>query len=157
LGIALVKRQPRLSLKVDVASGDGDPNSKGLQTFNALFPRGAYFGEPALIGPANIIDLHPAVELKPTSACRFYLDWDVFWRQSVDDGIYSAALKPLPPSLDSDQRLIGNQLQVGTDYMLQRHASLSLVYAHFFAGPYLRDAGAAEDVDYVLASLTFKF
>ncbi|HLQ39060.1 MAG TPA: alginate export family protein [Planctomycetota bacterium] len=149
--------QPRLSLKADVASGDGDPNTQGLQTFNAMFPRGSYFGEPALIGPANIIDLHPALTLQPSSACRLYLDWDVFWRQTADDGIYNAALKPMRPSLGSDRRLIGNQLQVGTECTLQRHASLSLFYAHFFAGPYLRDTGTAEDVDYVSVWLTFKF
>jgi hypothetical protein len=149
--------QPRVSLKADVASGDGDPHTQGLQTFNALFPRGAYFGEPALIGPANIIDLHPALALQPTPACRLFLDWDVFWRQSTEDGIYNAALKPLRAGTNSDRRLIGNQLQVGTDWVLQRHLTLSVVYAHFFAGPYLRDTGAAEDVDYASAWLTFKF
>src|SRR5438477_3953925 len=34
---------PRLGLKADIASGDRHPNAESLQTFNALFPRGAYF------------------------------------------------------------------------------------------------------------------
>jgi len=149
--------QPRLSLKADIASGDGDPTTAGLQTFNALFPRGAYFGEPALIGPANIIDLHPAIAVVPTDGLRCYADWDVFWRASVHDGIYNAALVPLRSGVGSDRSLIGNQLQVGAEWRAQRHATLSLVYAHFFAGPFLRDTGAAEDVDYVSAWITLKF
>src|SRR5262245_37439025 len=38
----------RLSLKADAASGDRSPGD-GLQTYNPLFPRASYFGEPALV------------------------------------------------------------------------------------------------------------
>jgi hypothetical protein len=44
---------PRLGLKADVTSGDRDPNDRDLQTFNPLFPKGAYFGETGLIGPSS--------------------------------------------------------------------------------------------------------
>ena len=40
-----------------VASGDNDPRARTLNTFNALFPKGAYFGEIGLIGPANLLDV----------------------------------------------------------------------------------------------------
>src|SRR4030095_63750 len=39
--------KPRLGLKANVTSGDRSANNPGLQTFNPLFPRGSYFGEPA--------------------------------------------------------------------------------------------------------------
>jgi class 3 adenylate cyclase len=35
--------KPRLGLQFDAASGNRDPNSNVLQTFNPLFPNGAYF------------------------------------------------------------------------------------------------------------------
>ena len=50
---------PRLGLKANITSGDRDPNNPDLQTFNPLFPKGAYFSEDNLIGPANHIDLNP--------------------------------------------------------------------------------------------------
>lgn len=45
----------RFGLQADALSGDkGQPDTLG--TFNALFPRGAYFGPKfALIGPANLL------------------------------------------------------------------------------------------------------
>ena len=45
----------RFGFEADALSGDnGQPNTLG--TFNALFPRGAYFGPKfALIGPANLL------------------------------------------------------------------------------------------------------
>jgi Alginate export len=39
-----VRFTPRLALRADVASGGQHPNGGSLNTFNPLFPRGAYFG-----------------------------------------------------------------------------------------------------------------
>src|SRR5690606_10364983 len=41
------------------------PHCPDLQTFNPLFPRGAYFSQANLLGPLNHVDLHPALSLKP--------------------------------------------------------------------------------------------
>ena len=60
--------RPRFGLKADVTSGDRDPSRALLQSFNPLFPRGAYFGENQLIGPVNHIDLHPSIDLHPLPA-----------------------------------------------------------------------------------------
>ncbi|PYM53061.1 MAG: alginate export family protein [Candidatus Rokuibacteriota bacterium] len=38
---------PRLGLKADIISGDRDRDDRTLGTFNALFPKGAYFGSGA--------------------------------------------------------------------------------------------------------------
>jgi hypothetical protein len=55
--------RPRLGMKANFITGDRDPNDPALQTFNPLFPKGKYFGEAGLIGPVNLINLHPS--LKP--------------------------------------------------------------------------------------------
>jgi hypothetical protein len=78
--------KPRVALRTDLISGDNDPNDNRLGTFNALFPRGSYFGEISLIGPANLIDVHPTLELHLTTAPTFTADWDFFRRFSTDDG-----------------------------------------------------------------------
>ena len=50
-GFASVRWQPRLGFAADVASGDRDPFSPKLETFNALFQSGTYSGR------AQILDL----------------------------------------------------------------------------------------------------
>src|SRR5262249_46498209 len=55
--------KPRLGLRFDFASGDHDPNTANLQTFNPLFPSGIYFNLLNPVGPLNLIDLHPTVDL----------------------------------------------------------------------------------------------
>jgi hypothetical protein len=148
---------PRLALKADIASGDRDPYEASLQTFNALFPRGAYFSETALIGPANFIDVHPAIELRPARGVLVYADWDFFWRQSTHDGLYGVAVNLVRSGTTTDARYIGSQIQAGIEWAFLRHFTLVAIYAHFFAGPFLSDTGPARDVDFVTVWTTFKF
>ncbi len=149
--------KPRLGFKADATSGDQDPKNPDLQTFNPLFPRGAYFGEPALIGPANHIDLHPELDLHPWSNLTFTLDWDFFWRESIHDGIYGPAVNVVVPPGQSRARYVGDQLQALVEWKIERHISLTGVYARFFAGEFLKETTPGKDVDYVSAWLTFKF
>src|SRR5438874_1430352 len=80
--------RPRFGLKADIASGDRNLADQTLGTFNALFPKGAYFSEADLLGPYNLMDLHPSVELHLTKSLKLTPDADFFWRQSTHDGIY---------------------------------------------------------------------
>jgi len=82
-----VQFRPRLGLKADTASGDRDRSNRNLQTFNALFPRGQYFGDVGLIGLANLTDINPSVEIHITDRRAAKGDWAFFWRESRRDGI----------------------------------------------------------------------
>jgi len=149
--------QPRLGLKADIISGDRNPRNQDLQTFNPLFPKGAYFGEIALIGPANLIDVHPSLDLHPTAHLIVSADWDMFWRESVYDGIYGNAVNLVRSGQRSRARSIGSQVSLQVEWQVERHTMLSAVYSHFVAGPFLRETGPGRDVDYASAWVTYKF
>jgi hypothetical protein len=149
--------KPRVGLKADITSGDRNPNDRDLQTFNPLFPRGAYFSETGLIGPANHIDLHPSLEMKPVKQLKLALDWDFFWRESTQDTIYGNGVNIVVPAGSSRDRYVGHQVQALAEWQLQRHLTLTGAYAHFFAGDFLNDSTPGKDVDYASAWLTFKF
>jgi hypothetical protein len=51
-----------------------------------MFPKGAYFSEADLLGPYNLMDLHPSLQVR--SRVKLTTDADFFWRQSIRDGIY---------------------------------------------------------------------
>ena len=149
--------KPRFALKANITSGDQDPNDSDLQTFNPLFPRGAYFGEPALIGPANHIDVHPQLELALRKNLTLTLDWDCFWRESAHDGIYGPAVNLIQSGQASNARYVGNQAEAMLEWRLDRHLTLTADYAHFFAGDFLKETTPGKDVDYVSAWVTFRF
>ena len=56
--------KPRVRLRANIASGDRDPADGRIQTFNALFPKGKYFGELSPIGPRTIVNVHPSVDFE---------------------------------------------------------------------------------------------
>ena len=149
--------KPRFGLKANATSGDDNPNNPGLQTFNPLFPRGAYFGEPALIGPANHIDIHPQLDLSLLRNITLSLGWDCFWRENTHDGIYGPAVNVIQSGRTSDARYVGNQAEAMVECRLGRHLTLTADYAHFFAGDFLKQTTPGKDVDYFSAWLTYRF
>lgn len=149
--------KPRLGLKANITSGDDNANNADLQTFNPLFPRGAYFGEPALIGPANHIDVHPQLDFSLSRNVTLTGDWDWFWRESTHDGIYGPAVNLIQSGQTSNARYVGNQVEAMLEWRLDRHFTLSADYAHFFTGEFLKQTTPGKDVNYVSTWVTFRF
>jgi hypothetical protein len=130
--------KPHLALKADIFSGNhSQPVSSGgrtIGTFNALFPRGNYFSEPSPIGEQNIIALHPQINWYPTPKLGLWFTPILYWRQSVDDGIYNFAGDPLSRGGPDSGRYVGTELFFQADYQVSEQLKLSLAYDHFFIG-----------------------
>jgi hypothetical protein len=149
--------RPRFGLRADIASGDRNRHDPDLQTFNPLFPKGAYFSENGLIGPSNFIDLNPSVQFHPWSVVGVTANCDFFWRESTHDGIYNNAVALVRSDSNSEARYIGSQPQLQLEWLIDRHTTLVAIYAHFFAGAFLKQSGPGADVDYLTTWLTYKF
>jgi hypothetical protein len=149
--------RPRIGLRADIASGDEDRSNRNLQTFNPLFPKGAYFSEAGLIGPANFIDLNPCLDLHPTERITLIFDWDFFWRESTRDGLYNNAVALVRSGGTSSASYIGSMPQVQLLWDVDRHLSFVAIYGHFLAGRFLRESDPGEDLDYITTWLTYKF
>ena len=128
-----------------------------MQTFNPLFPRGAYFNESGIIGPFNLIDLHPQLEVHPRDQVTLSVDADWFWRESRADGVYGPGGNVLRSGAASDARRIGTQASVKAEWRPTKHLKLNVVYARFVAGPFLRESGPGADTDFVGGWATFTF
>ena len=111
-----------LGLKTEAISGDRSPTDGRLNTFDGLYPRGAYFGRVALIGPANLLDVHPYLT---TSRKRWslMLDYVAFWRYSIRDGSYGPPLNLQFPDTN-DARFVGHQFGTVTGFTVSRHLGL---------------------------------
>lgn len=147
------KFQPRLGLKVDVASGDTGNGHQG--TFNALYFKSGYFNDASMIRPANLIDVHPNLAANLTRTVSVNGGADVFWRYSKDDAIYA------PPGFieipaTSGSSYVATALDVNLEWHIQRHLTFGASYVHFFTGSYVHEAGG-QDVNYVSTTLSFLF
>ena len=147
--------RPRFGAQANAVSGDSNPIDVDLQTFNPLFPRGAYFSQANLIGPLNLVDVHPAITLRPNDALEITFDWDFFWRESLEDGLYQPSTALQIAGAGNPARYVGSQAAVLAAWQVTRHAELAGTYSHFFTGPFFRFAGLGSDVDFAGLWITY--
>ncbi len=148
--------KPRLGLRFDVASGDNNPATANLQTFNPLFPSGIYFSLLNPVGPLNIIDLHPTLDLYAGEKVTLGIDWDFFWRESLGDGVYRISGTPLRPGVGGG-RYVGNSPAVTVNWNPTRHLSVLTSYVHFFPGSFFEANPSNKGTDYFTVWLDYKF
>lgn len=149
--------QPELGLKTEVISGDQHYGDGKLGTFNPLFPRGAYFGLAALIGPANLVDVHPSISFDLSSRLAWTVDYDIFWRYSRNDGIYAPNVSQLYSGEGIHDTFIGKQLATDIQYMPGPFLTLKAELTWFESGTYLKEAGPGKNMLFGGVTATVKF
>jgi hypothetical protein len=149
--------KPEIGLKAELISGDRNYDDSKLQTFNPLFPRGAYFGLAALIGPANLIDMHPSLSLSVTKKLELGFDYDIFWRYSRNDGLYGVNGSLIYSGRNITSKYIGDQQAVNLTYMPNNFLSFTAEFTWFDAGGYLKAAGAGKDILFTGITTQLKF
>jgi hypothetical protein len=150
--------KPRFSAKADISSGD-EGGTHALGTFNALFPKGNYFGVLTSTGPGpiNFIDAHPHFEAALPRNVTVSVDWIFQWRESVRDGVYSVPGFLIVPSGKSDARFVGHRPGVEVRWQANRHLWFQADYGVFFAGRFVKESQPARDLIYGALWAGYKF
>ncbi len=143
-----------IGVKTEAISGD-DNNDRTLNTFDGLYPRGAYFGRVARFGPSNLIDFHPYFETA-FGKLNVSLDYVAFWRFSLNDGIYNPALILDYPAIN-DERFIGNQIGAITSFELNDFVNFELESNIIFPGAFLRSSGLGDTLYHFVFTTEIKF
>lgn len=152
-----VKLKPQIGIKTEAISGDKNSGDGRLNTFNPLFPKGAYFGLAALIGPYNLLDAHPYVQINLTKKLTFTTDYDLFWRMSANDGLYAVNGKIIYSGKAGTSKQIGQQLGGELNYTPNKFLSFRPELTWFSAGDYLKQAGPGKDILMVGSTVTLRF
>ncbi|KGO82397.1 alginate export protein [Flavobacterium cauense R2A-7] len=152
-----LKLKPEVGLKTELVSGDGNMSDNKLQTFNPLFPKGAYFGFAALIGPSNLIDVHPSVSLELSKKVSFDVDYDLFWRQQSKDGLYAPNVALIYSDGTTNEKHIGNQLSGTLNIKANDFLNLRGEFTWFDSGNYLKEVGSGKDVVFAGFTAQLKF
>ena len=148
---------PRLSLKANIISGDDNAADSDLQTFNPLFPRGKYFGEMGLLGPYNLINLHPSVEFELNKHWSASLAALFYWRENTGDGIYDNAGNLVRSAGGSNARYIGGQAEFLVNYHPFRNLEFECAVSRFVPGRFIKETGRSDDAWFASAEVRFTF
>ena len=148
--------RPRLGLRADITSGDRDRNDDRLGTFNALFPKGAYFGLIASAGPSNHMDLHPQLAVNLRDDLVMTASWLFFWRRQVDDGIYGIAGNLLRSGDGTHSKFVGHSPGVEAEWQVTG-LSLTGNASLFTAGPFIQESGPARTIGFIAGWASYHF
>jgi hypothetical protein len=148
---------PRVSLKANIISGDDDPTDPDLQTFNPLFPRGNYFGGMRLLGPYNLINLHPSLALELHKHWSATLSAIFYWRENTGDGIYDNAGNLVRADGSSTERYIGGQAEFLINYHPSRNLEIECAVSHFTPSSFIEETGRSADAIFVSAEIRLTF
>lgn len=147
--------RPRLGLRADIASGDGNLRDGRVGTFVVPFPKLPYISEAAWFAPSNIMGLHPTLTVEPRAGLRIGFDYAALWRHREADAFY---LSPgiAAPGTAGSSRFIGHQVQVNVNWAATPDLGVQVAYARLFASDSLERAGARSS-DFFVLSTSWKF
>lgn len=137
---------PHAVVRFNIVSGDGEASDGKLGTFNALFPKGKYFGELSPVGPTNIVSLNPSVSLAVAKDLSFGVAAMAYWRYSRADGVYDIPGNLIRSAGGSRSRFIGKQAEATLSWQATPELELSTSLSAFEAGGFIRDTGPARTI-----------
>jgi hypothetical protein len=92
-----------------------------------------------------------------TKSLTLSLDYDLFWRQSIADGIYGPNGVLIYSGENTTARFIGDQLGINGEYSFNRHLTVVPEFTWFRAGDFLKQAGPGKDVYFTAVTIQFKY
>ena len=141
--------KPMISIQGAISSGDRSKDDPNLQTFNPLYPKAVYYGFIDNVGSANIIVVHPRIDLQFTRHLRFAVDHYNFWRQHTSDGVYAVNGSFLLSDTTGNSS-VGSMLNVLAIYMLNEKFIFQVIGSYYKRGGFLKQQSVTKgDIRYL--------
>jgi len=149
--------RPRVSVRMDMASGDRDLANAQLDAFNPLFPGNSYSGAVGLLGPTNLTDLTPALTMSPRRDLTVGFEAPSYWRTSTADGVYGTDLRLLIRPDAGEGKYVGTNPGVLVVWQATDHLQLQGVITRFLAGDFLKGTFVSSGFGFYSASVVYRF
>lgn len=163
LGTEVGRRFPKLAfapdatLRLNIVSGDGKAGDGRIGTFNALFPKGKYFGELSPVGPTNIINLNPRISGTLGSGVSASIGANAYWRSRTADGVYDVPGNLIRSAGTSKARFIGGEAEATVAWQATPEWEVSTSLSAFAPGAFIRETGPAKTIVMLGLESNFRF
>jgi len=148
---------PRFGLKAVAYSGDQNPSSHNVGTFNSIFEKGPYFSYAQLFARRNLVALQPSADLKLSKSVTLTFNPAFFLRESTSDGLYSTSNAVAVSGLKSNARYIATQASTQVQWRMTRNLTWFTEYGHFFPGKFLKQSTPGKNINYWTSWLDIRF
>jgi hypothetical protein len=138
-------------------SGDQNPSSRTVGTFNSIFEKGPYFSYAELFARRNLVALQPSAELRLSKTVTLTPNPAFFWRESPRDGLYSVGNAVLISGQKSSARYIATQASAQLRWKMNGNMTWFTEYAHFFTGEFLKQSTPGRNINYWTGWLDIRY
>ncbi|QOZ62642.1 hypothetical protein XH86_30755 [Bradyrhizobium guangdongense] len=134
------KVTPKLGVRAHYASGDDNLNSGAFHNFTGAYPAASVISEMSLLSVSNATNIQPYAQMLIAPGLVLGANWNFVRKVAVADSVYGpiGTLITAKGSKALDVAQIG---QVDMTWEANRFLQLHALYAHIYAGQYIRDAG----------------
>ena len=148
--------KPRFGLRAVAFSGDQNPASRTLGTFNSIYEKGPYFTYAELFSRRNLIALQPSAELKLSKTISLTANPAFYWRESTSDGLYAISGAVIVSGQKSNASYIASQASVQLQWKMNRNLTWFTEYGHFFPGEFLKESTPGRNINFWTAWLDMR-
>src|SRR5246127_5438121 len=152
-----VPLKPRFGLRALALSGDHNPSSRTLGTFNSIYEKGPYFTYAELFARRNLVALQPSADLNLSKSVSLLFNPAFYWRESTRDGLYNIAGDVIVPGLRSNARYIATQGSAQVHWQMTRNLGWFTEFGHFFPGGFIKQATPGKNINYWTSWLDIRF
>lgn len=155
--IESARLKPRFALRAVAFSGDRNPSSHTLGTFNSIYEKGPYFSYAELFARRNLVALQPSATLELVKNVSLTFNPAFYWRESTSDGLYSVGNSVLVSGLKSNARFVASQASTQLKWQMNRNLTWFTEYAHFFPGEFIKQSTVGHNINYWTAWLDIRY
>lgn len=135
------RQAPRIGFHVDYASGGGAYGRGTLRNALAPFGNNVYYSYQLYATPTNLIAAAPNVSFQPVAKVRVALEYQLSWRDSVNDAVYRANGQAFAGTQNVSGRQIADTARAQLVWSISPRLSFTGRYEHLWAKAALTDAG----------------
>ncbi|MEM1131828.1 MAG: alginate export family protein [Pseudomonadota bacterium] len=141
--------KPEIMLSANIASGDSENGDGKLGTFDALFPRGNYFSQAAILGPSNFTNINPSIRAFPDPDLELFANVNFHWRLEEEDGVYGPPFILFREPGDSDARFVNTSVTAGAKWQVTPNLQFAVIGTYSAPGRFIEETGPAENISYL--------
>lgn len=146
-----VRWSPRLTARLDLASGGSATHTDASGTFHPLYASSSHVGEGQFLGLSNLAMVTPGVTFAPTARTQVALEHGLAWRLREDDAIYGSGMRAYAGTAGTPGRRIGTLSRLTVSWRTDAGITLRLNLEHLHAAEALTrnrfDSGTYGHVD----------
>ena len=148
--------KPRLTARIDVASGGGAYGSGTVKAFNPLYTSSTYLGEGRFLSLGNLVMIAPGFSVSPAPTINLSAEYGFARRFTEDDPAYAGGMRAYPGTQKVRGHEIGGLLRLAGTWSATKNLSLYFGVDHLAAGNVLNRAGLSSG-SYGYIAVTFRY